>query len=80
MKRRTAKSLKWALSYEEGSVAFWERLLAAIEADDGTAAQIVNDRIARAMLRRDKMRAALESGQPTSVSSLYRHLAQQPGN
>jgi hypothetical protein len=45
--------------YEEGALNFWRELLAAIEADDGTAVLIINDRCQKAEVRLTEARRAL---------------------
>ena len=53
---RNARQL---VKHEEGALNFWRELIAALEADDGTAVMIVNDRYQKAEVRLTEARKSL---------------------
>jgi rubrerythrin len=77
VKRKTLKAIYRSAGYEAGAVMFWRKLLSAIEADDGSAVAIVNDRLARAEYRHERLLAAIEKDEEVGVRELYRRIERE---
>ncbi len=74
IKPKTLRAIRRCIEYEQGAVAFWQELRRAVEAGDGSAIAILNDRLARAEHRRDRLLAAVEANEEVGVRELYRRI------